>query len=577
MDLQITPSTQLSDSSNGSPIKVLLIDDQPIMAEAVRRLLLDHRDIEFHYCPHPRDALERVAHIKPSVILLDLVMPDIGGIEATIMLRSHALTAHVPIVVLSTWDDPKVKSEAFAAGADDYLIKLPDQIELVARIRCHSKSYGNFLRNDELLHGLRESQRKLLESNEALTKLNDAYQLARQESEQAREEAERANNAKSEFLSRMSHELRTPLNAILGFGQLLDLAGLEPEHQGSVQYILQGGRYLLELINEILDIARIEAGRIELSLEPIAVSALINTTLNMVRPQAAQLGIGIQVGNSPQETFVMADRQRLGQVLLNLISNAVKYNSVNGQITIWCETSTSGRLRISVRDTGLGIPPDKLSRLFTAFDRLGAEKTEIEGSGLGLALSKNLAEAMGGTLGVDSKFGLGSTFWLELEAAASPAANSLGVAGPGDSETIDLVGDLQGRTTVLYIEDNSFNFALIEAVLQHRPTIQLLKATCGEEGLSIARQSHPDLILLDLYLPDMNGHEVLRTLQREKGTEDIPVLIISADATSKQRDRLLAAGARMYLTKPLVLKSFLAAIDHSLEERFQDRKMMVVD
>jgi CheY-like chemotaxis protein len=316
---------------------------------------------------------------------------------------------------------------------------------------------------------------------------------------------------------------------------------------------------------------------LELSLEPIAIDAVIKASLNMVRPQATHRGITIEVDRAAESIFVTADRQRFGQVLLNLISNAVKYNSANGSIKIWPEISADGRVRIAVRDTGAGIPPDKLSRLFNAFDRLGAEKSDIEGSGLGLALSKNLAEAMGGTLGVASEVGRGSTFWLELPQASDPVL-SLSKADDGDGAGEVTGGqDTAARYTLLYIEDNKANFALIEAVLQHRPAIDLLKAMLGSQGLEIAREARPDLILLDLHLPDMEGYDILRTLQREKLTEDIPVFIISADATNKQRDRLLAAGARMYLTKPLVLKDFLAAVDSAMEERFQDRKLMTVD
>jgi PAS domain S-box-containing protein len=373
-------------------------------------------------------------------------------------------------------------------------------------------------------------------------------------------EADRANQAKSEFLSRMSHELRTPLNAILGFGQLLEIDSLSPKQHEYVDDILKGGRHLLELINEVLDIARIEAGRLTLSSEPVLMRDIVQESLALIAPLSAQENIRVEDGTAGvSEQFVLADRQRLKQVLLNLLSNAVKYNRRGGLVAVSCESVPTGRLRIKVSDTGSGIPADRLERLFTPFERLGAEDSTIEGTGLGLALSKRLIEVMGGALGVDSVVGQGSTFWVDLPVAESPA--------PQEPMGLPDAAGLQASPTagsVLYMEDNLSNLKLLENLMALRPEVKLIAAMQGRLGLDLARQHHPDLILLDVHLPDMKGSEVLRRLLADPETRDIPVVVISADATRGQIDRLLAAGARAYLTKPLDVKKLLAVLDETL-------------
>jgi signal transduction histidine kinase len=302
------------------PIMAMLVDDQAIVGEAVRRLLARQPDIDLHYCPNPLEAVNQAVLIKPTVILLDLIMPQLDGIEVTNQLRANPVTANIPIVVLSTTEDPVVKSQAFAIGADDYLVKLPDKVELIARIRYHSKSYLNQIQRDEAYRALRESQQQLLDSNTALTSLNQAFH-------EAKEEAERANRAKSDFLSRMSHELRTPLNAILGFSQVLEMENLSTRQQESVGHVLKAGNHLLSLINEMLDIARVESGRISLSLEPILVSRVLNEAMELVRPLSGDLRVEfVDEDSDDAQKHVYADRQRLKQVIINLLSNAIKYN-----------------------------------------------------------------------------------------------------------------------------------------------------------------------------------------------------------------------------------------------------------
>ncbi|RIH82447.1 ATP-binding protein [Calidithermus roseus] len=377
----------------------------------------------------------------------------------------------------------------------------------------------------------------------------------------ARLEAESANRAKSEFLSRMSHELRTPLNAILGFAQLLELDAHTQEEREGLERILKAGRHLLDLINEVLDLARIEAGRMALSIEPMRPAEVVQECLNLMGSLAASRLVQLEFPQ-PEEcrTLVLADRQRLRQILLNLLSNAIKYNREGGRVTLSCQEVAGDMLRLSVSDTGPGIAPELLHRLFTPFDRLGAEATVAEGTGLGLALSKRLAEAMQGRLGVESVVGKGSTFWLELPQVEAPPPlleEAREVLAPGAA--------LAESRTVLYIEDNLSNLRLVEHILARKTDFRLIAAMQGSLGLTLAREHRPDLILLDLHLPDVPGHEVLARLRADPLTQGIPVIILSAEASPGQVQRLLAQGAAAYLTKPLEVSRFLEVLAQVLK------------
>jgi PAS domain S-box-containing protein len=376
--------------------------------------------------------------------------------------------------------------------------------------------------------------------------------------QEAKAEAERANRAKSEFLSRMSHELRTPLNAILGFAQLLAMDELGANQRESVDQVLRGGRHLLGLINEVLDISRIETGSLALSAEAVSVAEVVHETLNLVQPLAAAHEVTITAqlsGNYPQT--VVADRQRLRQVLLNLLSNGVKYNRPGGSITISCAPGGEDRVRLAVRDTGPGIPPDKMHRLFVPFDRLGADETGVEGTGIGLALSRGLTELMGGTLTAESTPGEGTTFFLELAVGVDPVARY----EQREPDLPTTLSPAEHGGTVLYVEDNPSNLQLVQRVLAHRPGLRLLTATEGGGVCRLVRDERPDVVLLDVHLPDLGGAEVLRRLQADPATAQTPVIMVSADATPRRIERLLAAGAQHYLTKPLDVSKFLAVLD----------------
>ncbi len=406
-----------------------------------------------------------------------------------------------------------------------------------------------------------KSPKEMMVLNKALQERTSELEQANQASRQAKEEAEHANKAKSEFLSRMSHELRTPLNAILGFGQLLERQNSADTQRTQTGHIITAGRHLLNLINEVLDISRIEAGRLELSPEPICLAEALSETIDLISPLAAERGVSVSTP-SPIELnqFVLADRQRFKQVLLNLISNAIKYISLRGKVTISCEPSGEDRLRIAVTDTGSGIAADKLARLFTPFDRLGAEYSSVEGTGLGLALSQRLMHAMGGSIGANSELGRGSTFWIELPRVQSPVESARKETKPPKQQA-SLAG--KGKRKILYIEDNLSNLTLIEEILREQPEIELLSAMQGQLGLDLARKHLPDLILLDLHLPDLPGWEVLSRLRSQEDTCDIPVVIISADATNRQIEQLMATGARAYLTKPLDVNEFFRVLEET--------------
>ena len=524
--------------------KILIVDDESTVIEILRRILVDRGYERIESTTDPLEALGLYERFQPDLIVLDLMMPGLEGLDVLGLLRAAIPPeSFLPILVVTGATCIETRRRALAGGANDYVMKPYDPSEIMLRV-------GNLLET-RLLH-LQLAAR----NSELLTEVGQ-----RREAEAAlqatTESAERANLAKSDFLSRMSHELRTPLNSILGFAQLLEIDARDGGTAENVSQILRGGRHLLGLINEVLDISAIEAGRLSVAPEPLLLGRSLEEAVDLLRPLAAKRRV--QLGGLVCARRVLADPQRLKQVLLNLLSNAIKFCRTGGSVTLTVGERAGGRLRLMVRDEGAGIAPKDLLKVFTPFERLGAAEMKIEGSGLGLAISKRLVELMGGSIGVESVPGEGSTFWIELPLAK-------GVPEPADSRVVEEVRPVfQAQRTLLYIEDNAANFKLMEHVFHLRPSVKLLGAVCGRRGLEMAIEHHPDLVLLDLNLPDLNGDEVLAQLQADPRTASIPVVMVSGDAIPSQAKRLMAAGARHYVTKPFDLKQFLGVIDDLLQ------------
>jgi CheY-like chemotaxis protein len=392
-----------------------------------------------------------------------------------------------------------------------------------------------------------------------------ALQETNVELESAKSAAEKANLAKSEFLSSMSHELRSPLNAILGFAQLInsDSPPPTPSQTASIDQILQAGWHLLKLINEILDLAAIESGKVSLSTESVSLAEVMFECQAMMEPQAQERGIGMTFPRLDNPFFVSADRTRLKQIVINLLSNAIKYNKKHGTVVVDCTTSTLGLTRISVKDTGAGLSPEKLAQLFQPFNRLGQETGGVAGTGIGLVVTKRLAELMGGILGVESTAGAGSVFWCELISCGAPQL----VVESGEAATFAGPPAPTGERprTLLYVEDNQANMKLVEQLIARRPDLRLLTAVDGTLGIEVARTTQPTVILMDINLPGISGVEALKVLHVDPATAHIPVVALSANAMPRDIEKGLQAGFFRYLTKPIKINEFMHTLDAALD------------
>ncbi|MFI3157155.1 MAG: PAS domain S-box protein [Methylococcaceae bacterium] len=439
--------------------------------------------------------------------------------------------------------------------------------ELTARARDGKEtvvSYNatTFYDRDRTLQGVFASARDVTERN----RLDQVLLEKNAELENAKSVAEKANLAKSDFLSSMSHELRSPLNAILGFAQLMELGSPlpTPGQKSSIDQILQAGWYLLELINEILDLALIESGKLSLLLEPIPLYEVLLDCQAMIEPQAQKSGIRMSFPQFDSPYIANADRTRVKQVIVNLLSNAIKYNRVGGMVEVTCSEETAERIRINVQDTGEGLSPEKLAQLFQPFNRLGQEAGCEEGTGIGLVVAKRLVELMGGTIGVESIVGVGSVFRIELSSAAAPQQRVSDSIEPTTPVPVQVQHDTALRT-LLYVEDNRANMQLVEQLIARRPDMRLLSAGEGTRGIALARIHQPEVILMDINLPGISGIQALKILREDPATAHIPVLAISANAMPLDIERGMKAGFFGYLTKPIKVNEFMDALDMALE------------
>jgi len=564
-------------------IRVLVVEDDLVDRMACRRALAQNPDYEFilSEAETGREGLQLAHAQKPDCVLLDYHLPDLNGLEFLAELRNDLGGIPVPVMMLTGADNASVAVEAMKRGAQDYLVKdanrqylelLPAVIQRVLRERrtlMEKKQVETELQQHRwhLEELVAKRTDELAEANKHLHQDVAERKRVQAELTHAKAAAEKANLAKSNFISSMSHELRTPLNAILGFAQLIKTGSPTPTptQMARLEEILHGGWYLLDLINEILDLAVIESGKLSLSREPVSLTDVMRECQAMIEPQAQKSGIQINFLPFDHTWFANADRTRVKQVLINLLSNAIKYNREQGTVEAACSVSTPERIRISIKDSGIGLPPEKLAQLFQPFNRLGQENGTEEGTGIGLVVTKQLVELMGGTIGVESTVGVGSEFWIELVSTTMPRLAT------GECKSQDIAPKIYVGTqqhTLLYFEDNPANSLLVKELIEEdRPDMRLLIADNGKLGIELARTHRPDVILMDINLPDINGIEAMEILLKDPLTAHIPVVALSANA---MRHNVLAgveAGFFHYLCKPFELNEFMCVIDEALEFR----------
>ena len=535
--------------------KILLVDDE----DSIRHTLkfnLSKLGYSVDTANSGREGFEKFQVTGYDLVITDIMMPEMTGIE--LLQEITKVNPEAMVMLLTGFGSLDTAVQALRLGAQDYLQKPCNREELALRAsRCLEKL--------DLKLELKSQTKKLKQAHDLL---EIRVEERTRDLHKAKEDAEKANLAKSEFLSRMSHELRTPMNAILGFAQLLEFSPKEPltkRQKSNVGEILTAGQHLLDLINEVLDLARVESGELTLSLESLDLIRLIRETVFLITPLANEKDIQfINPAIESQSWFVFADRVRLKQVLLNLFSNAVKYNRENGTIEMSYDKTPDGRVLVNIANTGAIIPAEHQEAIFEPFNRLDADTTEIEGTGIGLSLTRRLLEIMDGAIRLESTEEKGNCFTIDLPGAEPP---QISAEENNKLAEIELAMDpekYQGKLTVLYIEDNPANLKLAQSIFQRFSHVRLLAAHEPKLGIELARTHVPNLILMDINLPGMNGIQAFKQLQTLDKTRDIPVIALSANAMDRDIKKAMSAGFHSYITKPINIPRFLETIKEVL-------------
>lgn len=574
---------------------ILIVEDSLTQSEQLRAIL-EGTGYVVSSARNGQEAIDAIrSGARPTIVISDIVMPGMDGYELCKNIKDDPNFRSIPVILLTSLSDPMDVMRGLECGADNFIFKPYEEAYLLARlsymlanwrlksseptqlgleINFSGQTYRITSDRLQILNLLLSTYEAAIEKNRALTTMTAELESknvllaqeisdrkrAEEEANEARKEAERCNVAKSKFISHMSHELRTPLNAILGFAQLIQMDSSDTKTLEGSRLILKGGQHLLGLINEILDIARIESGKLTVSMEPVSLESAIGEAVQITLPIAQRKDISIEVNHSTcNGKHVLADRQRLAQVLLNLLTNAAKYNRQAGQIFVRC-TESGADFVLEIEDTGRGISEEDSERLFKPFERFGDQAEE--GTGIGLALSHMLVELMGGTLGLKHTSPQGSCFTVRLRMAHAQH-------DPNFTDAFHLPSHRQsgGGMKVLYIEDNESNIVLMKRAFETIEDIRLDIQSTAAAGIKAAQETQPDLIFLDLHLPDAHGLSVLTSLKSDPRVADIPVIVLSADTSRDQVRRTLEAGAAGFLAKPIDLKELFAEIERVRTQR----------